>query len=143
MQAPIVRRVMPPILRGEDSPHWRGNGISYAGAHSRVTTTRGSASEHLCVDCDGPAKEWSYRGGDPAELLGPGTRKNGALLFYSPNPASYDPLCRKCHQARDTANMSSHLNEYRSLLAIVGTPDAGEYIRRTVEQSLADEVLSR
>lgn len=127
--------------KGARSGRWVGNQISYGGAHGRIRAARGSASQYPCMECGGPAKDWAYRGGDPDQLLGLARRQAQMLMFYSPHPEFYDPVCRKCHNSKDAALASEHLGEYRSLLELVGAPDAGEIIRRTIEQSLERETL--
>lgn len=71
----------------------------YGAAHDRVKRMHGSASEHPCTDCDGPAYHWSYDHLDHDERLyeyAPG--KHAA---YSHNPAHYAPRCVPCHKRYD------------------------------------------
>jgi hypothetical protein len=57
----------------------------YSANHNRVRKTRGPASAQLCEGgCQGRAYDWAYlHDTDPAE------------------PASYVPLCRRCHNQYD------------------------------------------
>ena len=76
----------------------RDEPISYASAHKRLYRDLGRAAAHRCVDCQCPAHEWSYLGGDPAELIG---RNGKADCAYSLNPAFYVARCRSCHRRAD------------------------------------------
>lgn len=73
---------------------WRAEVPTYYTAHERVRTLRGSASEHHCVDCAGPALEWAYDHADPAELS---QEIHGRKLTYSADPYHYQPRCHPCH----------------------------------------------
>lgn len=56
----------------------------YINNHARVRAERGLASAQACVDCGGPAREWSFRlGTDPTEVQ------------------NYDPRCLSCHRSHD------------------------------------------
>lgn len=63
--------------------------------HQRIRRKRGSASQHLCIECGGPAHHWAYQHNDPDVLTDP----RGYL--YSRNEDCYAPMCRRCHQALD------------------------------------------
>lgn len=58
--------------------------VLYQRRHSRVHATRGRAKTYKCVDCGGPAFDWSQRHGTDG---------------WDVN--DYDPRCRKCHRAYD------------------------------------------
>ncbi len=70
---------------------------SYSAAHSELRRARGSASLYRCVDCDGPAEQWSYDYQEPNPRLG------GAdgISPYSFDIDRYDPRCAICHVAFD------------------------------------------
>lgn len=68
--------------------------VSYISAHRRVEMKRGKAREYECVDCGGPAEQWSYTGHAENEF----TQGN---LHYSGDPADYAPRCRHCHAVYD------------------------------------------
>lgn len=87
--------------RGEDNPAWRGSDVGYTGAHMRLRAARGSARQYACVDCEGPAKHWSYNHRDPGEL----TTDKG--VAYSGDPTMYDPRCVPCHKRFDLARPRS------------------------------------
>lgn len=56
----------------------------YQARHRRVEKIRGKAYEHLCSNCCDMGADWALRHGrDPRD------------------PASYDPLCRRCHTIYD------------------------------------------
>lgn len=71
---------------------------TYGAAHHWVRQARGSASEHQCVDCGDPAREWAYDHTDPDEM----SEKQGRLtLSYSAKPQHYQPMCKPCHRRFD------------------------------------------
>lgn len=76
--------------------------LTYECCHSRIRSWRGPASAHTCP-CGAPAVEWAYRGDQATQrvsglVLRDGKRKR---MAWSPNPADYDALCRRCHGQRD------------------------------------------
>jgi hypothetical protein len=74
-----------------------GTVASYGAAHARVSSARGKASGHPCVDlCGRQAEDWSYSNNDPNEVV----NKKGQR--YSLDPAFYEPRCTRCHVAFDT-----------------------------------------
>jgi len=80
--------------------------ITYIGAHARVRRARGSARNHLCVDCGERADEWSYDGGSPVEIRGLVPTSKGGKTYvrsmaWSPDPADYSPRCRADHREHD------------------------------------------
>jgi hypothetical protein len=81
--------------RGEAHPYWAGG--SYQTAHKRVRGRNGPASDHTCVDCAGPAREWSYDHSDPNQCISARGRP------YSWNIDCYQPRCRPCHRTMDHA----------------------------------------
>lgn len=72
--------------------------VSYCTAHQRVSRQRGVAKSHPCVDCAGPARDWSYDGLDPDELF---EVIGNSRLAYSLDINRYVPRCRDCHSAHD------------------------------------------
>jgi hypothetical protein len=82
-------------LTGEEHPQWRGEEVTYSGAHMRVRAVRGSARRHTCA-CGMQAKHWSYDHRDPAE-------KSSDMGPYSPNPDRYVAKCVPCHKRSDMA----------------------------------------
>jgi len=84
-----------PGRRGADNARWAGNGVTYSGAHIRVRTQRGRASEHQCEHCDAQAQHWAYDHTDPDDLQSPRGER------YSADPAHYLPLCVSCHNLFD------------------------------------------
>lgn len=69
--------------------------VSYGAAHDRVRSERGDAKSWPCVDCGGPARDWSYSGGDPGEL------SNALDQPYSLDPVFYVARCKPCHSKFD------------------------------------------
>jgi len=76
--------------------HRRRDAITYGAAHDRVARDRGKAADLRCVDCDEPAREWSYDHLDPNELVDPDL---GAS--FSLGPDHYSPRCVRCHRVFD------------------------------------------
>lgn len=77
---------------------------SYRSAHARIQSRRGEASQHPCVDCSQPAREWSYKGGssgEQSEYLNANTPWREGDIAYSSNPDDYDPRCKSCHNRHD------------------------------------------
>ena len=78
-------------------PLWKRGPLTYRAAHNRVVRTKGRADDYPCIDgCGRIAKDWSYDGAEPDELVDP---KHG--LPYSLNPERYEPRCRGCHTEHD------------------------------------------
>lgn len=67
----------------------------YDPTHQRIRRLLGPASDQTCVDCNGPAAEWSYNHDDPNEKTGRG----GSV--YSRDPKCYSPRCVLCHRGMD------------------------------------------
>jgi hypothetical protein len=83
-------------------PRFRGEAITYDGAHNRVHAIKGSASAHPCWRCGGQAEHWAYShaaSDERAMIVG---KERGRP--YSPNPDHYSPLCRSCHARMDRAH---------------------------------------
>lgn len=55
----------------------------YARTHHGVRDRWGKASEHLCIDCMGPAAQWAK------------------IQLYSRNSTFYRPMCLPCHTRLD------------------------------------------
>jgi hypothetical protein len=68
----------------------RGTGSYYA-AHQFIRKMKGSATEHLCVDCGGAARDWSFL---------------GASGGFSWDPAEYVARCKPCHTIFDKEERS-------------------------------------
>lgn len=71
---------------------------SYAAAHQRLKKVRGRAADHQCVDCDEPAKHWSYSNNAPDQIVG---IHQGYRVVYSLDPKQYAPRCARCHKRFD------------------------------------------
>lgn len=82
----------PPVM---SDTWWGGTDVSYATAHARVSAAKGKARSHACVDCGGPAQQWSYDYNDPNERAG----KGGPHGF---SPECYSPRCFPCHGMFDS-----------------------------------------
>jgi hypothetical protein len=89
------------------------NEIGACQAHSRVRHLWGPAAEHPCVTCGSQAAHWAYDGQDPEQRYGPNGNSKRTLVFYSPWPEFYMPLCVLCHNRRDKSAMKAELREYR------------------------------
>lgn len=86
-------------------PNWAGTEPGYRAAHFRLRRTRGPASQHPCIHCGEPAREWSYDHQDPNELIDVvETHPNvWAILAYSVDFSHYQSRCNRCHQLLDKA----------------------------------------
>ncbi len=89
---PVRRKAARRHQSGHANHMWKGELVSYDGAHERVRAERGSARGHSCVDCGEPAVDWSYVGGAEDEQVDTETG-----CAYSPTPAHYAARCRPCH----------------------------------------------
>jgi len=72
---------------------------AYSSVHSSLRRKQGVAAQFACVDCGGPAQEWSYNGGSPDERSGFNSHQRP--IVYSVNVADYSPRCRHCHRMLD------------------------------------------
>lgn len=77
-------------------PRYRTAQPAYRTAHQRVQRAKGRAARRNCVDCGEQARDWSYVGGDPNELVDPASG-----LTYSTRVDLYVPRCRGCHVEYD------------------------------------------
>jgi hypothetical protein len=83
---------------GSSHANWSGALVGYRGAHNRVLSARGSASEHQCAhSCGRQAHHWAYDHSDPSPL----TSDQGP---YSTDIDRYIPLCGSCHKTMDLAH---------------------------------------
>lgn len=78
----------------------KGEHPTWAAIHKRLFRKRGAASSYSCVDCGGKAREWSYDGLDPDQLI---DRARGWELAYSLELSHYVPRCSSCHRLLDIA----------------------------------------
>lgn len=78
----------------------KGEVPSFAAIHKRLSRTRGPARNFTCVDCGRPAREWSYDGNDPHELVG---LVGGFMCPYSLDLDHYEARCVSCHRKYDGA----------------------------------------
>lgn len=70
----------------------------YATIHARLKCDRGKASAHACIDCGGPARDWSYDHADSDERI---EILRGCRVAYSTDLDHYQPRCKSCHQRFD------------------------------------------
>lgn len=80
-----------PPLVGERHPNWKGDKVSYSGAHMRLRATMGKAEAQSCSRCPEQARTWAY--------IGP--RAVGEEKPYSTRPEDYTPMCDSCHTYYD------------------------------------------
>lgn len=71
---------------------------SYSKAHSAVVKARGKASEHLCVNCRGPAKDWALMSLVNAEQDTWTVHKG---KWFSQSIWEYSPMCHQDHITLD------------------------------------------
>ena len=72
----------------------RKDTVGYHTAHKRVKNKMGKADIQDCVDCGGPANQWSYDHADINELRS----EEGP---YSLSEEHYQPRCFSCHKKFD------------------------------------------
>jgi hypothetical protein len=83
-------------LRAHSSRNWKGEDVSYIGAHNRVTREHGKATAWKCAcGCGRQAADWAYLGTDPASKVDETSR------LYSVTPEHYVPLAKSCHRKFD------------------------------------------
>lgn len=74
----------------------------YITVHQRIYDKRGKASTYSCVDCSGPALDWSYNHSGIEEITRAETRGSKTFrLTFSTDISQYEPRCRRCHYAFD------------------------------------------
>ena len=95
MRRPEVAAKQGAAQRGEKHGRWKGGVKAYNSAHARVRVARGKASEHVCIDCGGTARDWSLRHGVEVQIQA-GGEKDGCA--YSLDVNDYDPRCDPCHR---------------------------------------------
>lgn len=87
--------------------------------HVRLRKERGPASNHLCVDCGKPAREWSWDNGSSEDY---GTKAIGVSFD------EYSPRCRSCHRTKDVAGWSpSEEAREKMRAAKLGKPQSAEH----------------
>lgn len=95
--------------------------------HDRLRAERGPASNYACVDCNGPAKEWSWKGGS-GENFGSGA--------FVENFDQYEPRCQSCHRSKDAKGWKHPEEAIAKMRAAkLGRPLSEEH-RRAISNSL-------
>lgn len=79
-----------PAPAGAAHAGWRGDSVTYQGAHSRLRRERGSPRDHACADCGQPARRWLLQRIERVE----------SGRAYSSNPHDYEPMCELCRRQR-------------------------------------------
>ena len=85
-------------LSGVRSPTWKGNKITYGGAHQRVRKSRGHSP--YCEHCGHAGAHWALDHERCAQPL------ESAMGPYSPDPDDYIRLCVSCHKQMDLSRLS-------------------------------------
>jgi hypothetical protein len=88
-------------VRGPGATAWKGGVSGYALVHARLRCDRGPASENVCVDCGGRARDWSYEGNAPDE------RADADGVPYTPDHSYYVPRCGECHRRQHAAQRAA------------------------------------
>lgn len=83
--------------------NWKGGVEAYGYTHVKIRRLKGSASEHICIECGAPAEHWAYDHTDPDEQTCPKGR------VYSTDPSHYQPMCRPCHATMDAGHRNLRL----------------------------------
>ena len=89
-------KLKPGQAAGPTHPAYKGEAVTYSGAHMRVRAWRGRADQYSCIDCGRQAQQWSYDHRDPAEM----SCREGP---FSVDVWHYEPRCVSCHKAYDLA----------------------------------------
>lgn len=90
---------------GDRYTHRRRNDSGYGAAHERVKRDRGPIRSQQCIDCEAPARHWSYNHDDPNELFD--TELSTNPIAYSLDPKHYSPRCVPCHKRFDLDRIDS------------------------------------
>jgi hypothetical protein len=69
--------------------------------HKRLVRDRGPAKSHPCVDCGGPAKDWSHDCLTWENTTQEIRNRHGKRLVFSTDPAAYHARCQPCHSHLD------------------------------------------
>jgi hypothetical protein len=72
----------------------------YQVLHLRIGSARGPASSYECVDCGGPAREWSYNHSGIGQYQA-WSQATDQYLPASNDIYQYDPRCTRCHKIFD------------------------------------------
>lgn len=94
-----LRRDLLTSVRGDQHRNW-AEVPTYHGMHIRVRRVRGKASEYTCVDCGGPAEDWSWVHGCPDAVE---QNINGYTVTYCAHLDCFAPRDKKCHRRYDAA----------------------------------------
>lgn len=84
------------IKKGSAHYAWKDK-PSYGAVHARIKRYRGFANQFNCIDCNGPAQDWSLNLNCNYELI----EERGRLVPISYNTNDYDPRCKRCHGIYD------------------------------------------
>lgn len=87
-------------LEGSDVPiNNKKDVVKYLSMHIRIKRARGRASTYECVDCLGPARDWSLKHDAQDTIAEESGRYAGSR--YSLDVYDYEPRCGNCHKAYD------------------------------------------
>lgn len=101
-------------IKAAQLARWKGNDISYDGAHDRVHRLHGPASRHACTQCGQQAADWAYDHSDPHAKYG---NPENQTVAYSPDPSRYRPMCKPCHATFDAERRAAPANSGTALEA--------------------------
>ncbi len=101
--------------------------------HDHLRKERGPASAQTCVDCGGPAKEWSWNGGSLEDY--------GSKTFVD-DFDQYEPRCQPCHRRKDGTGFT-HSPETREKMRVakLGTHQSPEH-RANISAALKGKTYS-
>jgi hypothetical protein len=88
----------------------------YQVAHQRVKAIRGKATGYRCVDCKGPASEWSLKA--EAKRIGETHIVNvdGKAMEFTGCTADYEPRCSNCHRSEDARRQADFVASFEDVL---------------------------
>lgn len=93
-----LRKAGSPGLPGDCHPMWKGDDAGYDAIHLRLRARRGPATQSSCIDCGGPADQWSYTKDCPNEKR---EERQGRVHAYSTDLNRYVARCFSCHTLFD------------------------------------------
>lgn len=106
-----------PSRSGAAHNTWKGDHVTYSGAHDRVISSYGFARRYRCATCLERARHWS---------LVPGRGDRCAVethYLFSVDPADYVPQCPACHVHTDRLARAWRANLERTAEMLPGDWD--------------------
>ncbi|WP_162799419.1 hypothetical protein [Nocardioides sp. 616] len=102
-------------IKKEVHHNWKGDTVSYSGAHSRLKRWQGAAKKYPCFNCGNQAKDWAFSNACPDARVQMGGDGDG--MAFCTHAECYEPACRNCHSAIIDSNnlMVISIGDYKML----------------------------